>query len=151
MRLEQLSWMGRGRPVPPSTVDALERALGVHLPDELREFLVRMPGVEPTPGGFSFEDPVLGRQVGASIAAMLSADPADPESIAATRAGLAGQLAPALVPFATDGGGDFLVLDYRASAVPRVAYWHHERTGDAALTPLDATLAGFLARLLGPS
>jgi hypothetical protein len=44
-----------------------------------------------------------------------------------------------LIPFAAIFGGDFVCLDYRESAVPRISLWFHEESDDFA--PVTETIA----------
>jgi hypothetical protein len=62
------------------------------------------------------------------------------------------QLPEGLVPFADDGGGDYMCLDYRNKPeAPGVVYWAHERGKHDSVFPLANSFSEFLDILQPPS
>ena len=61
------------------------------------------------------------------------------------------RLPEGIIPFAEDGGGDQICLDYRQGRrQPRVVYWSHEEEKDQSIFPLADSFTEFLAMLEPP-
>jgi hypothetical protein len=83
--------------------------------------------------------------MGSCLGVLLSFDEGDPENMLVTHEDLAPFLPPGVIPFADDGGGDFICFKYeQAEATPQVVYWHH---GEREVVPLADTFTGFLEML----
>lgn len=71
-----------------------------------------------------------GRPYGSLLGVLLDPrEDAVEDSIGEEWSGMGELASEALVPFACDGGGDLICLDYRIGSPPRVVYFEHE-TGD---------------------
>lgn len=123
---EDLRWNGQRESLDDPVIDVVESFFGVALPADYRECLKTYHGASPEVSDFKVTLS-HGEAFTSCVGVLLSADPADPESIAATYEGLGDSADPKLIPIIDDGGGDFVCLDYRVGrAVPRIAYFRSE-------------------------
>ena len=146
-----LTWSGCRPEADDQTIDQLEHQVGVRFPPDFRQVMKLCHGGTPEERcEFDYQHPQLGT-VGSGIGAMLRLplEEEDLESIVGTIAMLDDQLPDGLIPFATDGGGDFMCLDYRHdSNQPPVVYWAHEEDKDASVFPLADSFSEFLDMLI---
>ncbi len=130
-----------------------EHLLGVTFPREFRDVMQRCPGGHPVErSDFNLLHPGMGR-VESCLGALLSLDPTDESGIVHTTRDLrqVHGLPAGVIPFAHDGGGDYMCLDFRATLDhPAVVYWAHEATPEMALAPLARSFLEFLAMLAPP-
>jgi hypothetical protein len=101
---------------------------------------------------FTVQHPHLGPS-GSGVGALLSLNPRDEDHIVNIMKLLAvdDQLPDQIIPFADDGGGDMMCLDYRQDPDhPKVVYWAHEEEKDTSIFPLADTFTEFLAMLEPP-
>lgn len=149
MGWEDLSWENCHAEESDARVSAVEAVLGVRLPEDYRECIKKYHGGTPSRSRFTFKDQKLG-DMESCLGVLLSLDEDDAENLVDTWHELAPQLPRAVVPFADDGGGDFICFDYRdvrQTTTPVVVYWHHERVQPEALTPLCNSFSEFMSML----
>jgi cell wall assembly regulator SMI1 len=151
MDWSELEWRIKQPRATDEQLQRAEGAAGVRFPPDYRACIVVVHGGAPLKARFSFDDPRIGR-MGSSIGLMLSLAEDDGEGLVAILAALREQLPAKVVPFAIDAGGDCMCFDYRAvgpAGSPTVVYWHHEREGEDALSPLAGSFSQFLGMLTG--
>ena len=137
-------WDGCHSPLGPGRIEAVERALGVEFPADYRECIRTCHGGHPRENAFWFDDPVVGR-MGSCLGVLLSFTEGDSENILETYNDLRVQLPSRTIPFADDGGGDFMCFSYKAgTTAPTVVYWPH---GEADLIPLASSFTDFIDML----
>jgi hypothetical protein len=137
-------WEGCHAPLDPGRLEAVERALGVSFPDDYRECIRACHGGHPRENVFWFDDPVIGR-MGSCLGVLLSFTEGDSENILETYNALRPHLPAHTIPFADDGGGDFMCFSYQAGeSDPTVVYWPH---GEAGVIPLADTFSEFIDML----
>lgn len=140
MDWRQLHWDNCRQSRSEVDVRRAEQALGVAFPSTYRDCVRECHGGTPSPNRFSFRDPDIGTME-SSLAVLLSLDPDDPENLLDAHGRLAPILPQGAVPFADDGGGDFMCFDFSNPGEASVGYWHH---GEAQLVPLAASFSEFL-------
>src|SRR5688572_30530944 len=124
----RIEWQNApAEPLPEDMLRGAELLFGVTFPSDYRECLRVNHGGHPEPRDFTVRG--VNGAWSSCLAVLLSLDWRRPESVWAVLAHLAvdGQLPDRFFPFAEDGGGDLLCLDFRGgSADPPVVYWSHE-------------------------
>lgn len=133
-----------------AVVAELERRLGIHFPLDYLEVAKACQGGTPVERSeFVYRDADAGGPDWSGFAYLLPLEPTHEEGIVATMEKLAkdGKLPAGVVPIATDGGGDYVCLAYRAGAAPSIVYWCHERERDDSIFPLSDSFRGLLERL----
>jgi cell wall assembly regulator SMI1 len=152
-RAAGLTWKWCKPPVDNQAIDALERTLGVKFPPDFRRVIQRCHGGVPVErSAFHYEDPSIGT-TGSGIGALMTLYPDDTDGILTTLRLLSidEQLPDKVIPFADDGGGDMMCLDYREDPDhPKVVYWSHEEEKDKSIIFLADTFTEFLAMLKPP-
>lgn len=137
-------WEGCHPPLDTDRVEAVQRALGVELPPDYRECIRLCHGGRPRQNAFWFDDPVVGR-MGSCLGVLLSFTEEDNENIVETYRSLRPHLPIRTVPFADDGGGDFMCFRYSEGiAYPTVVYWPH---GEADVITLADSFSEFIDML----
>jgi cell wall assembly regulator SMI1 len=126
-------------------VEALERELGIQLPEDYKKIAMAHQGMAPVPE-------VVDVGSGNTVVCELLTITNDPEFSAYSMARVYGHLKsylPAgIYPFASTGAGDFICFDYRNSAVaPKVVFYFTEEAGQSAFHPIADSFTEFLARL----
>lgn len=112
-------------PVSPAMLDGAELVLGISFPDTFRTIACQYDGAS---GSAAF--PVPGVQNLSGIGSWLSYRPWLPQSVWFWLSNWSEHELPnTVVPFAEDGGGNLMCLDYRAGPIPSVARWFHELSG----------------------
>lgn len=148
-RIAGLTWEGCNPPADDRTMDELEQTLGVKFPLDFRRVMQLCQGGTPVERNcFKYRG-----AHGSGIGALLSVDPDDEENILGTMELLShdDQLPHAVIPFADDGGGDMMCLDYRNDPEhPRVVYWSHEQPRESSISPLADSFTEFLDSLQPP-
>ena len=124
---ETLTWFTEPSRATGEELAAIERATGWRLPDDFREFALRFSGGAPNETDFDFADGQTGKFY-ASAAEFLSLKAADERSILQSMQRIE-YFPDGLVPFAADGGGNYVCFDFRTSGVPNVVFWNHGRRG----------------------
>ena len=146
---ERTEWQNApSNPLPESTLRGAELLFGVTFPADYRECVRVNHGGHPEPRDFTVRG-VTGTW-GSCLAVLLSLDWRRPENVWSVLAGLAvdGQLPDGLFPFAEDGGGDLLCLDFRGGpTAPAVVYWSHEVGGTEGVVPVAGSFAEILSVL----
>ena len=155
-RIGSLTWTFCKSPVDNRVLDEHERVLGMKFPGDLREVLQRCHGGHPVEKAvfwFEHPDPDLGR-MGSGIGALVTLDPLDggDDMLGIVQTLREYQDLPSgIVPFATDGGGDYICLDYRKDTDhPTVVYWAHEADPGQSIAYLADSFTDFLGILEPP-
>jgi cell wall assembly regulator SMI1 len=149
MHCEDLAWENCRAELSDKRIGAVEAVLGVRLPEDYTKCIKKHHGGTPKPSRFTFRDQKLG-EMESCLGMLLSLDENDSENLVDTWRDLASQLPRTIVPFADDGGGDFICFDYRnlhQKTAPVVVYWHHERTQPESLTGLCDSFSDFIKML----
>jgi SMI1 / KNR4 family (SUKH-1) len=144
-----LGWEGCRHKASDIEIGEVEAELSIKFPDDYKECVRVCAGGYPKNSNFTFTDQRYGVMQGC-LGAMLSFDKDDPENFLETYRELSEQLPEGLVPFADDGGGDFICFDYRTTEkpnAPSVVYWHHERNAADSLTHLCDSFTAFIKML----
>ncbi len=153
--LQELVWEDCRSPVDPSVIHAVETALGIEFPADYKAVILRCNGGHPKPYLFSYRDPDQGVRVGTAFAALLTVDePGSPDNILSVRNDLDSVLPPEVIPFAEDGGGDYICFDYRSKdsgEAPSIVYWAHENPPSLAVITLAESFQAFLDMLMSHS
>ncbi len=124
-------------------LDGAELLLGVRLPEKFRSIAARHDGC---PGDAEFDVPGGGRFSPAGIGLWLSLRPWSKNSVWAWLSLWPEHDLPEwLVPFAEDGGGNLVCLDYRSGLSPSVCFWFHELSGVEGIYPVAASFEAWLA------
>lgn len=146
----QLDWIGCHKSIDDPAVVAVENRLGVTLPQDFVAIAKQCHGGHPRQNRFVYENPDMG-PVATCFAELLSFDLTYKDNIVETRDYLSNWLPSGIIPFAADGGGDYICFDYRRSETsPTVLYWAHEWDLADSLIPLCATFSDFLDLLEEP-
>ena len=135
-------------PLPDAMLRGAELLFGVTFPADYRECVRVNHGGHPEPRDFTVRG--LTASWGSCLAVLLSLDWRRPENVWSSLAHLAvdNQLEDGLFPFAEDGGGDFLCLDFRGGThAPRVVYWSHEVGGEGGVVPVAGSFTEMLSLL----
>lgn len=143
MDWRKLQWSNCRSVLGEEEIRRVEEALGVRFPEDYRDCVRHCHGGRPQPNEFLFEDPDIGT-MGSDLGILLSFDPDDIENIVDTYRRLSPFLPPSIIPFADDGGGDFMCFDFRSPGPPSVVYWHH---GEEDVVHLSESFSSFLALL----
>lgn len=144
MHWKDLEWRNCKRPATEEQIRGVERELKISFPLDFRECLAACQGGTPRKNAFLIADPRIGSFV-SGIGAMLNLKDRDADAILSAIRGLGAQLPKGLIPFADDGGGDLVCLDYRdRPEEPSIVYW--QRDGD--IVPLAHTFTGFIEILV---
>jgi cell wall assembly regulator SMI1 len=153
-QVASLTWEDCETPVDDKRINEIERALGVKFPSSFRQVIQSCHGGTPVERReFYYQDPIIGKMT-SGIGALLTLKPDDElDGILETTLNLtgAGRLPNKVIPFAEDGGGDLMCLDYREDPDhPKVVYWSHEEEEDQSIIPLADSFTEFLDGLLPP-
>jgi hypothetical protein len=144
-----IEWQGAGpEPLPESMIRGAELLCGVSFPADYRECVRVNHGGHPEPRDFVVRS--LTTSWGSCLAVLLSLNWRRPSNVWAVLSALAAdsQLPDGLFPFAEDGGGDLLCLDFRSEpSSPSVIYWSHEVGGEEGIVPIAASFSALLAML----
>jgi|SRR3990170_2098806 len=147
MSWQDIAWEDCRGELGDPEVRKVEQALGVSFPEDYRACVKKCHGGRPRDNNFSFVDPALGRME-SSLAILLSFSDDDVENIVETHRRLLPFLPHGVIPFADDGGGDFVCFQYAGQSQPSVVYWHH---GERSVVPLSESFSGFLGMLYAES
>jgi cell wall assembly regulator SMI1 len=148
MNWNDLTWEWCDPPIDDARVDEVESVLGVRFPADFRECAKHCHGGAPTRRTFKFQD--ANGEMGSCLAVLLSFTPDKAENILDTHEMLADQLPAGLIPFAEDGGGDYMCFDYNGAAgshSPGVVYWHRAGLPGNEVSTLSASFSNFLDML----
>ncbi|WP_408004415.1 SMI1/KNR4 family protein [Pseudomonas schmalbachii] len=133
-------------PIDPCQIDGAESLLGVRFPASYRSVLVIHHN--------SYGDADIGNPDstrGACIGHWLSLKPWDSESIWSSLATWSEhQLPHSIIPFGSDGGGNYICFDYRSNSEPTVVFWYHELSGTDGVVPIAQTFDDFVRLLRSP-
>lgn len=140
MDWRKLQWSNCQRALSEEEIRRVEEALGVRFPTDYRDCVQHCHGGKPHPNMFWFDDPDIGN-MGSSLGVLLSFNPDDSENILDTYRRLSPFLPPSIIPFADDGGGDFMCFNFHQPGPSSVAYWHH---GEEDVVPLSDSFSSFL-------
>jgi len=135
--------------VPDHFIDSAEKLFGVRYPDAYRTIIREYSGafgdvdfrVDRPSSGFDY----------CSIGLIHSLKPWNRNSVYSLLASWPEHdLSDRIVPFAEDGGGNYLCFDYRQSDVPQIVFYFHELSGEDGIMKVCDTFEEFLDRLQLP-
>jgi hypothetical protein len=148
MLADEMTWLEPLKPVDDEAISGLESRIGVSFPADYRAFLRKYQGGVPAQTDFPLNDP---QQDTALVASFLAVAPArGSRNIVGAMELLHDQLPERMIPIGMDGGGDFVLMDFRGQR-PEIVYWHHERSGRPdQFTFVASTFTEFLNLLYEP-
>lgn len=121
--------------IDATRLDAVERRLGVRLPEDYRRFLLTFNGGRPVPANFVVSVDAEPRWMRVHFFFGVD-DDVDSTDLLWNFDTLSGRLPRHVVPIASDEFGNCFCLDIRRSVNGPVLFWDHEQEGmghDAAL------------------
>lgn len=142
------NWDRCNPPVDDSRVEAVERSLAVRFPTDYRSCVKQCHGGRPAKREFDVH--AAGLKFRSSLAVLLSFSEENSENILNTCKDLEGQLPKGIVPFAEDGGGDYMCFDFRSNETadnPGIIYWHRSGLPENEFSFLANTFSEFLGIL----
>lgn len=147
---ENLTWFFEPKPASNAHIAVVESAIGYRLPDDFREFSKSYSGGSPNETDFEFSDSDT-RVFYASVGEFFTLSPEDDRNHVGKMQRT--EFFPSgLVPFAGDGGGNYICFDFRSDGIdPAVVFWHHERRGmDNEVSFVAKTFSDFVELLYEP-
>lgn len=153
--IASLTWELCRESATESVISEHEQILGVKFPPDFRAVIKLCPGGQPVErSDFNLQHPGAGN-VESCLGALLTLGPADDDvdGILDTARSLHDThgLSRQIIPFATDGMGDYMCLDFRRDPLtPAIVYWSHETRIDDAIAHLADSFDEFLAMLAPP-
>ncbi len=149
MTVHKLTWEDCGAKIDEQVIELIEAKLKHRFPQDFRAVILECHGGHPKPACFSYYDPDIG-SVETSVAELLSFDLKCRNNIVRTCRALSDWLPSGVIPFVSEGGGDFVCFDYRGheeGMAPVVVYWSHEREPETSIIFLCSTFSEFLKML----
>ena len=147
MPWQELGWERCLDPVSESEIAAVEQQLGIRFPASYKEAVLTCHGGSPLRGTFDVPDEEIGL-ITTGLGMLLTFNEDDAESVIDTHRVLADRLPVGVIPFAIEGGGDYIAFDYQQrNGEPAVVYWSHEKDAADAITPLAGSFDEFTALL----
>ena len=125
---------GSKRGLGEAVLTALERKLGIELPEEYRRFLLLHNGGKPAPAGFHYEDET-GQYTDSQVDRFLSVHEGKLANFAddfITYKVDEKRMPDRLVPIATDPGGNVVCISVAGRDRGAIYFWDHEHEMDAA-------------------
>ena len=131
-----------GEPVGPSDIAALEAAIGVKLPDQLRSFFLKFNGGLPFPLDLPEDNAVWVRLdwppdsraasagVGADVARILSINSPPQVDFLRTWKDFKHRIPPDMLPFGYDSGGSLYVVGTGPDNLGRIYFWERSHEAD---------------------
>ncbi|MEX1027032.1 MAG: SMI1/KNR4 family protein [Candidatus Paceibacterota bacterium] len=146
---ESLTWFDDPSPATDEQICAVENAIGNRFPDDYREFAKRYSGGSPNETDFEFPDEETGMFY-ASVGEFFTVTPNDDRNL--LRWMERTEFFPLrLVPFAGDGGGNYICFDFRFGSSPSIAFWHGGRRGlENEISFVAESFSDFVALLHEP-
>jgi cell wall assembly regulator SMI1 len=145
-----LTWKRCEPPADDAAIKQVEQSIGVRFPSDFLEVMRVCQGGTPIERmRFDYQHPRIG-SVGSGLGILLNFIPGDSSNILEVMKDLSydAQLPEKVIPFADDGGGDMMCLDYRDDpGYPKVVYWAHEESKDESIFPLARSFTEFLDML----
>ncbi|MBV9070687.1 MAG: SMI1/KNR4 family protein [Acidobacteria bacterium] len=129
-----------------SEIAAVEQQLGIRFPASYKEAVLACHGGSPLRGTFDVPDEEIGL-ITTGLGMLLTFNEDDAESVVDTHRVLADRLPASVIPFAIEGGSDYIAFDYRSGNEPAVVYWSHEKEAADAITRLARNFDEFTALL----
>ena len=127
MSWKELGWKRCRDPVSESEIAAVEQQLGIRFPASYKEAVLACHGGSPRRRKFDVPDQEIGFFT-TGLGMLLTFNEDDAESVMDTHRMLADRMPAGIIPFAIEGGGDYMAFDYRtADREPAVVYWSHEK------------------------
>jgi cell wall assembly regulator SMI1 len=148
MGWRDLTWTDCDPPVSAMRIQEVEAALAIDFPQDFRECIQQCQG--GTPSKRNFLVPATRRAFGSCLAVLLSVAEDNSENMLRTYEMLAEQLPPGFVPFAEDGGGDYICFDYSnrgPTGNPPIVYWHRSGLPGNETIPLAPNFSSFIQML----
>ena len=105
-------------------IATVEQSFGIEFPESLLNLIREFNNGTPSPNTFDTE-----LLVGKSFGELLNFNLDDEYNILTDYEDIKDKLPKDVYPFAGDGGGDFMCLDYRNvdNGEPKIYYWDHEQ------------------------
>ncbi len=127
-------------PLPEADVQAAEQALGVAVPPDYREFLLRLNGGFPDPRGFNIDwapEQACGQDWRrTSLSWFYEISDSDVCNLVTTnRIDFAGRLPPGNLAIASDAGGNQLLLAFSGPHAGKVLLWIKDHEASDGETP----------------
>lgn len=148
MAWQDLTWRNCNSPLSDERIHEVENTLGIQFPLDYRDCVRECHGGIPSKRNFSVAANNL--EFGSCLAVLLSFSDDDSENILQTHENLSDQLPRSLIPFAEDGGGDYMCFDYRnlgAAGAPAVVFWHRTGLPDNEITQIAPNFTAFIELL----
>jgi hypothetical protein len=145
MRIDQIQWNQAPIPATAQQIEAVETAVGMQFPEDLRDFLQRYQGAYP-------DDPCLrlvqgGRKRCVGIGQFVGVIPGGEAYLPTVISWFAGRLPANQLPFALEAGGSLFCVD-TSRKTAGVTYWDSELEGMAGASTLVArTFSEFIEQL----
>ncbi|MDA7980817.1 MAG: SMI1/KNR4 family protein [Pirellulales bacterium] len=147
---ESLTWFDAPSPASDEDIAATESAIGNRFPDDYRDFAKSYSGGLPNETDFEFADAET-ETFHASVGEFFTLSPDDDRNL--VRWMERTEFLPSgLVPFAGDGGGNYICFDFRSgSNSPSIVFWHSGRRGlDSEVSLVAKTFSDFVELLHEP-
>jgi hypothetical protein len=149
--MRELNWFEPGRGAFRPEVGELEGVIGLKLPNDFIEFVIRNAGAS-NPDECEFEIAESnGKTTVGNFGHLLPLFSDEGESVSGALSDLRNQIPSGLLPVIGTGSGDFVCLDFRSGTGASVTYFFHERLGGDAFVPLSETFSEFLDMLREPA
>lgn len=127
MNCDSFTWFSDPSPASEEQIAAVEIELGHRFPEDYREFAKLYSGGSPNETDFEFRDSD-GEIFFASLGEFFTLL-RDHEQNLVSWMRRTESFPSDLIPFAVDGGGNYICLDYRAAREPLISFWHAGRRG----------------------
>jgi hypothetical protein len=147
MNWQDLTWRHCGTPIDDSRIEEVEQVLGITFPDDFRECIKQCHKGSPSRQDFRVPSPA--GEFGSCLGFLISFDRDDEDRIELICEDLE-DIPNGIIPFAEDGGGDFICFDYNNpnnDGSPSVLYWHRAGLPGNEFCALSTSFSGFLELL----
>lgn len=148
MGFAEFGWKYSEPEIDEEQINEIEKVLFVQFPLDYKICAKKYHGGSPVKRKFTFHDKY--GCIGSLLGGLLSLNQDSPEYIVTISKYLQDQGFENIIPFAINGGGDYICFDYRnktGSDAPEIVYWNHEESGDDAIVFLSNTFYEFLQTL----
>lgn len=146
-----IEWDDYENPVQYKEIHKVEEALGIKFPKDFVECVKLHHGGHPKIYGFDFISTFDSKKMGSCLGELLSFSKDETNKLLKSYRNLTihNTLPKKVVPFARDGGGDYMCFDFRENPEnPPVVYWEHEAfPPEKAISYLAPTFTDFLKML----
>jgi len=149
MSKELISWRDTQSRITTDQISMVEKQIGILFPKDYTECAILHHGGRPTPQDFQFTSNDTAETLETCLGALLTFNPKSDYILEVFESLSREHSLKKIVPFATDGGGDYMCFDYRTTKEnPPVVYWEHEAyPPEKAISYLAPTFTDFLKML----